>query len=509
MVLIEGISQAASDVGKQLKNQSKGGKGGGSSTPSASTPASSTSAAPSYSATPSYTAPSWTPPAEPETQYAANADILAEIAARIAAATTSAVADVQGFDMNSVATAQDQVNKAQRRHDQALPEDQGAQTANLVQRYLDLHSSEQRPVQNTALSAWQQSGMTQQERSEAVSSPSPSRALAAAREDLQTAERRQRVEALGGVKFTRKERKAGEVEPMTLEAYNDLDPQARAAVDFNTMLVRSVRRDRSMADTYRPSPEQRELYDEAVENMFGDDGGSNRYAPETLAVLRQIRFKDETSDLDDFLDLRAAITKRDLRRMDQFSDLQGPAATDGTLNPVQFDRYQLTDRLATSTQAMQETLIKGNEMLVNINKTAMADRRRDPILQGTEWNPKLPLGYRPGSFENGAPQDLNAYFQTAFHELSRRDVDPQSILPRVQEDLSAEEYQQFLTYAGERSGEADRWDLKLGDTPGVKFRTPEQFRQELGLTEREQPAPSANPPAQARRPEGGESYARR
>mgnify|MGYP000370241441 CR=1 FL=1 len=81
---------------------------------------------------------------------------------------------------------------------------------------------------------------------------------------------------------------AKQTEPMTWEDYNALTPLRRSAVDYNTSLTRAVRRDRQMQDEYSPGDQQREAYDKTVARLFGEDGGSDWYAPETVALLQQI-----------------------------------------------------------------------------------------------------------------------------------------------------------------------------------------------------------------------------
>ena len=47
--------------------------------------------------------------------------------------------------------------------------------------------------------------------------------------------------------------------------------------------------------------------------------------------------------------------------------------------------------------------------------------------------------------------------------------------------LSPDEYKAFLTYADNRSMQAARYGQNLGDTEGVTYRSPEEFRTLLGL----------------------------
>ena len=280
----------------------------------------------------------------------------------------------------------------------------------------------------------------------------------------------------------------GDVEPMTWEKYNALSPEQRAAVDFNTMLVRAVRKDTSHQDTYDPSKQEKAQYQADVDKMFGDGLGSDLYAPETMAVLRQISFSDKYADLDDFLKLNAAITAKDLKGI-------GTPPAEGVLSPGSgfndalnnggYERADLVQALANQTAAMQEALVKGHAMLQSVNATAKEDRYQDVrLMGGNAQHAKAGLGYQPPVYDaSGVPQDLNTYFQDAFEKLANRanNKDSQDILGAVRQALHPDELQAFMSYVDSRTSNAERFGQPLGEADGVKYRTPEQFRQLLGL----------------------------
>ena len=115
------------------------------------------------------------------------------------------------------------------------------------------------------------------------------------------AERAKRAEILGittGALTTTPELIKDMTHRMTREEYDALSDKQRAAVDFNTSLAKAVRRDLRLQDKYDPSKEERKNYDAASESMFGKDHGSEIYAPETMALLRQLKVKDTADDLD-------------------------------------------------------------------------------------------------------------------------------------------------------------------------------------------------------------------
>lgn len=293
-----------------------------------------------------------------------------------------------------------------------------------------------------------------------------------------------RKDALG-----EKGEKHGKVKRMTYEQYAALDPMEKAAIDFNTMLVRAVRKDKHNQEEYDPTPAEVTTYDDTVERLFGEDRGSKLYAPETLGVLDQIKFRDESADLDDFLKLKAAITKRDLKNieapsLDFISEGLQPAPTEPA--PARAD---LTQMLASRTQLMlQESLDRGNQLLQTTQQTAAVNRNEAVTLLGGFANtPAAAPGYGAAVDEAGH-KTMDGYFQESLEALARdesaRDASTDKILSDMRATLSRPgEFEKFLAYADSFSANAQRFDDSLGAVEGVQYRTPEQFRELLGLAE--------------------------
>lgn len=269
----------------------------------------------------------------------------------------------------------------------------------------------------------------------------------------------------------------GDVKQMTWEDYQNLSPKARAAVDFNTMLVQAVRRDAKLRDEYEESgisKTERERYDRAVYATFGKDGGSDLYSPETVSLLRSIDLTDKTGDLDDYLGLNAAITAGDLKHI---KETPGPTAYEAKANPVQLNKLQLTNDLANKTAEMQRALAKGNELLASINMTAnLARGERTEMYGGFARKPPGELlGYDDG--------ELSQYFRAAYDLLAQKrgqkDVDLQ--FQEFNEKLSPSELRAFMNYADTRSKQALEYGLTLGTTEGARYKDPETFRAQIGL----------------------------
>ena len=286
----------------------------------------------------------------------------------------------------------------------------------------------------------------------------------------------------------------GDVKQMSWEEYSNLSDQERAAIDFNTMLVRAVRRDRRLETTYNPTEDEEEKYDKTVESMLGTEEGFTPYAPETVAVLKQIGYKDKASDLDDFLDLRSAITARDIKNMTAASGGIGPSTAEGTASEVQLDRIQMTEELAASTQKMEEKLVEGNKLLSTVSQ--MNTAALNPTVEkfgGVAKDPNVMLGF--GTATPGTPEgDLDQYFRDSFETLSRKGATPAD-LQTLDEDftLFAQRlgdpsmrdvlHDQFTSYVQARATTAGQYDMGLGETKGVDYKKTARLLNMFGLDE--------------------------
>ena len=282
------------------------------------------------------------------------------------------------------------------------------------------------------------------------------------------------------------------VERMTWHEYNLLTPRQRAAVDFNTMLVRAVRKDIANQDEYEPGPDQSKRYQASLVKAFGDKdrGSDTTYAPETMALLKQIDFHDVDSDLDDFLKLRTAITAKDLRGWDNTPDVPGLGAAGG-LRTEQQEVQTVKENLAANTQELEQKLANGNAMIHSLPALAAQERTFiSKAFGGTANTGKAPLGYQPAKFVPGTrePADMNTYFIQAYEQLAGNAVPGTTkgqILGAAREVMASHDvpFEDFLGYLNDRSNTAQQFGQDLGDVRGVKYRSPQEFRKMLGMGE--------------------------
>lgn len=303
------------------------------------------------------------------------------------------------------------------------------------------------------------------------------------------ADRAEREKMLGistGALTTTPEMLKEQLKQLTPEQYQHLSTRQRAAVDFNTMLATAVRKDLNRQDRYKSvGDQQRATYDESVKNMFGKEHGSDLYAPETMAVLRQLKIEDPTDDLDDYLGMKVAITEDDLKNVTEKQPVPN-YVIDGRVPEESRGKLSVVEGLVDKTQQMESSLAKGKAMLQSFQATAAAERADDlGRLGGSSPLASRPgIGYQPTKLtETGAPADLNSYFRQAFDALAneKQSKDRPQILQALQADLHPDELEAFKSYADTRLRNTQLYGASMGDNPEAQYTSPKEFRKLLGL----------------------------
>jgi hypothetical protein len=259
---------------------------------------------------------------------------------------------------------------------------------------------------------------------------------------------------------------------MTWKDYQALSPEQQGAVNFNTMLVNA--REKDLNTNYHPEPAQTLAYQDAVTKMFGEDGGSDTYAPETLAVLQQIDYHNEKSDLDNFLGLKEAITVKDLKGFSMPDTTTDVTSALGSMQqPSEQQTLQAT--LIEHTQELQSALEQGNQVIRNF-QTSAAIQRGDLVdyLGGNPANP-LKMPGLPGW--GMTPKDKS--FQGAFEALAYNQNDPAEVWAKIT-SVMGEDVPDFIRYAQERTQGPESYGL---DTSSGQYRTPKEYRELLKIGE--------------------------
>ncbi|QYC53811.1 hypothetical protein SEA_EUGENEKRABS_41 [Microbacterium phage EugeneKrabs] len=97
------------------------------------------------------------------------------------------------------------------------------------------------------------------------------------------------------------------VRQLSQEEWDALDLKTQQAITANYALYQATQADKGM----EPG-EREEGYDDLVSKIFGEDGGSDTYAPNTIRVLKELGYMNEQNDLDYFLNGGAILSEDEL-----------------------------------------------------------------------------------------------------------------------------------------------------------------------------------------------------
>lgn len=250
-------------------------------------------------------------------------------------------------------------------------------------------------------------------------------------------------------------------EEMSVEKYLNLAPRQRAAVDANTALVAAAKQDTASATAGKPADAQD--YDNKVTSSFGDKGGSDIYAPRTMAVLENLGLDLQGRDLDQYLNFSGLVTADDLS-----------ALTSGA--PAENPRQQNAVAFAEKASArLSETLANGQTLL-------------DSIRTGSDTGRQLfgePTASTVGFTASERDKDLRDAFNIFSMAQAQADLTPEKvggIYAELQEKHSVtpnEVAQYFDTRLQENEyrNAMGGTPVSLGE-PGTshKYLSPEEFR---------------------------------
>ena len=276
---------------------------------------------------------------------------------------------------------------------------------------------------------------------------------------------------------------------LTWEEYDRLNEDQRKAVDFNTLLVRARETDLTHSHAY--DEQERKTYDEEVKTIFGEAGGSEKYAPNTVALLKQIDFKAVGQDLDEYLSLERAVTEEMLKNFKiedapQLKQLgEGRTSYEGVRSRSNQTAATVTAVVKSAT-AIQESMTNAKTVLDTFYATM--EQGRLPILdtlggvslKAGEAAPGFPFmgqTYKEGD-EAGAK---SAFFNNAYASAAAGKMN--EVWAAI-EGATSDEKQELFDYLNQRSEQELRWGRPEGmfvNTPEVSYANPENTRANIGF----------------------------
>jgi hypothetical protein len=241
-------------------------------------------------------------------------------------------------------------------------------------------------------------------------------------------------------------------EAMSWDDYNALNPQQRAAIDVNTAIASAVAADRASWAANPGRPDDAAEYDADVAGLFGKGGGSNFYAPQTVAVLKQLGLdKNIADDLDNYVSLRSLVTPEDIASL-------SPDAIAG-ITP---DNVRGQNALTLSTKgqsALAAALATGATLLQAANGQSTFDSV-DPAVE------RLDLLFDSLAQRDAVNNITDDELATTFQSLSDQfGFDNKTYADYFEQRLKKFEY-----------GSAAGQQGVLGSDPGIDYVSPAEFR---------------------------------
>lgn len=268
---------------------------------------------------------------------------------------------------------------------------------------------------------------------------------------------------------------------MSQAAYDALTPQQRNAIRFNDLLIDAVQKDRAASQegadmaTYRTD----------VDEMFGTQGGSSTYAPNTMALLKGLGVGQlRNQDLDEYLSLDRAYDVDEIRNLQPWEG-ETPGYINegfgkGTSRETAFklDRLQIDTAGKLIERALADTNVTGWSEDARIAKHL---GQQIPISSvPTGWlfhdDEQFIVDSRGGSDSDAANEEI--FYQRAYDNL--RNNQTQTLddfwIATEQVAFTDEDYAKIFDYFYQRSLEDDR----IGVTD-PQYRTGQQVRDFIGI----------------------------
>ena len=246
-----------------------------------------------------------------------------------------------------------------------------------------------------------------------------------------------------------------ETEQMSWDEYNALSPRQRAVVDANTALSQAIQNDLANANYQQ---ERDPEYDSRVEALFGSGGGSDTYAPETVALLETLGLKNDRNDLDNYLSLSSLVTADDLAK------ITPEAANLYDMGGTALD-VRLENALSMSSKAtakLSETLAAGQTLLDSVRGTSTYNPMMNPA--NAELDNRFEVLLRRETFDEATDEDLGMLFDNL--KMSYPELTDEHILGYFESKLKGFEY----------AGASGKTDALLGTKPDQAYISPEEFR---------------------------------
>lgn len=309
-----------------------------------------------------------------------------------------------------------------------------------------------------------------------------------------------------------------ELAPVTWKQWDKMTPDQRQAATWNTQLWKATQRDIKLAGKRAEqnwSPEKQQQYDERVTAIFGEDGGSEVRALNTLKLLEEINFTAVGQDLDEYLAGDRLITEDEMKdfkvgtaepakpEIKTSASQSAPprAGYPGSMSPVGPSTPETTTEITNYEDLRSSAnLATLDAAAVRALDTTIRDRMASSDTYG--WNipstlgikkmtpDDFPMGYSTPGYRGIKPDsqlaEKEAWYKTMWVNLNDPDQKLEDVLNDIQASMKAMEQtgfdekmqQDVWDWIDQRT----RWHAEYGQPGDLDFplRDPLEIRKALG-----------------------------
>ena len=306
-----------------------------------------------------------------------------------------------------------------------------------------------------------------------------------------------------------------ELAPVTWKQWDKMTPDQRKAATWNTQLWKATQKDIKLAGKRAEqnwTPEEQQQYDERVTAIFGEDGGSEVRAINTLKFLEEIDFTAVGQDLDEYLAGDRLITAEEMKdfkvgtseplapeiKTSASQSVTPRAGYPGSMSPVGPSTPEITTEIQNYEQLRSSAnLASLDASAVRALDTALRERMSAWDTMG--WNvpstlgikkmtpDDFPMGYSNPGVRGVEPDsylaDKEAWFKDMWFNLNDPDQKLEDALNDIQLSMKVGEFgpelqQEVWDWIDKRT----RWHAEYGQPNDTEFplRDPNEVRKALG-----------------------------
>ena len=307
-----------------------------------------------------------------------------------------------------------------------------------------------------------------------------------------------------------------ELAPVTWKQWDKMTPDQQQAATWNSQLWKATQKDLKLAEKRSEqawSPERQQKYDERVTAIFGETGGSEVRALNTLELLEKIDFTAVGQDLDEYLAGDRLITAEEMKNFRVGTDkaVPGEIVTTTQRKDLPFSIVPVTPQSQPedSPEDTKTTEITNYEDIRSASNLAALDaeavRALDTTIRdrmsSTEtfgWNLQstfndkskltpedIPLGYSNASYRGIDPDsqlaDKEEWYKLMWANLNDPDQKVSDVIQDIQISMQKGGFtpkleQEVWDWIDKRT----RWHREYGSPEELALRDPQEIRVALG-----------------------------